>query len=187
MPVVEALRLGLEPLVDLLLRAELLRDVARLVHQIEDRAVLHGLAELIGVDVPAEHLEARLTVLLEQRCPREADEDGTGQEDLHRLVQLAGLRAVALVHEHEQFPYGRAGLLLQLFNEGVEVVDTPVTELVHQRTEQPRPGLAELGHQIRAALRAGDCLATPAEDPLDLLVQLVAVGHDEDAGLGQVL
>jgi hypothetical protein len=47
----EPLGLGLEPLIDLGRRGDALVDVARLVAQVEDHAVLHGLVELVGVDV----------------------------------------------------------------------------------------------------------------------------------------
>ena len=54
----QPLGLGLEPLVDLLLRGDALVDVARLVAQVEHHAVPHGLVELVGVDVAAEDLDA---------------------------------------------------------------------------------------------------------------------------------
>ena len=62
-----------------------------------------------------------------------------------------------------------------------------LAELVDQRAEQARRGLAELAHQVAAAAGAVDRLARVGEDALDLLVQLVAVGDDGDAGVGVVL
>ena len=53
---------GLEPLVDLLLRRDVLVDVPRLVAQIQHDLVLHRLVELVGVDVAAEDLDALLLV-----------------------------------------------------------------------------------------------------------------------------
>ena len=102
-------------------------------------------------------------------------------------MQLAALRAVALVHEDEHLAHRRAGLGLQLLDEGVEVVHVLAAELVHQRAEQARLGLAELAHQVAAAAGALDGLARLGEDALDLLVQLVAVGDDGDAGVRVVL
>ena len=72
----QSLGLGLEPLVDLRLRGDVLVDVARLVAQIEHHAVLHRLVELVGVDVAAEDLDALLLVGLQQRRAGEADEHG---------------------------------------------------------------------------------------------------------------
>ena len=78
LPVVQPLGLGLEPGVDLVLRAEALVDVPRLIDQVEHHPVLHAFAELVGVDVAAEDLQAGLLVLLEQRRAGEADEDRVG-------------------------------------------------------------------------------------------------------------
>ena len=102
----QALGLGLEPLVDLRLRGDALVDVPRLVAQIQHHPVLHRLVELVGVDVAAEDLDALLLVRLQQRRAGEADEHRARQDGLHRLVQLAGLGAVALVHEDEQVALG---------------------------------------------------------------------------------
>ena len=66
LPVVQALGLGLEPRIDLVLRAKALVDVPRLIDQIEHHLVFHGLAELVGVDVAAEDLQAGLP------CPSSA-------------------------------------------------------------------------------------------------------------------
>ena len=54
----QALRLELEPLIDLGLRGDVLVDVARLVAQVEHDAVAHRLVVLVGVDVRAEDLDA---------------------------------------------------------------------------------------------------------------------------------
>ena len=74
------------------------RTVARNTKPDRDRAI----DELVGVDVAAEDFDAPLPVRLEERSAGEADEDPVRQNGLHRLVQFARLRAVALVHEDEQ-------------------------------------------------------------------------------------
>ena len=139
------------------------------------------------MDVAAEDFEAGLLVLLQERRAGEADEDRAGHERLHRAVQLAALRAVALVHEDEQLAHGLAGLRGQFLDERVEIVHALPPELVHQRAEQARLGLAELAHQVAPAAGAVDRLPGFGEDALDLLVQLVAVGDDDHAGVGLVL
>ena len=110
-----------------------------------------------------------------------------GMMRLHRAVQLAALGAVALVHEDEHLAHGLAGLGFQFLDERVEVVHALPAELVDQRAEQARLGLAELAHQVAAAAGARDGLAGLGEDALDLFVQLVAVGDDGHAGVGIVL
>ena len=149
LPVVQPLGFGLEPGVDLVLRAEPLVDVARLVDQIEHHLVLHRLAELVGVDVAAEHFQAGLLVLLQQRRAGKADEHRVRHHRLHHAVQLAALRAVAFIHEDEHLADGRAGLGFQFLDERVEVVHVLAAELVHQRAQQPRRGLAELASSGR--------------------------------------
>ena len=151
----QALGLGLEPLVDLRLRGDALVDVARLVAQVEHHAVLHRLVELVGVDVAAKDLDALLLVGLQQRRAGEADEHGVRQDRLHRLVQLAGLGAVALVHEDVEVALGleagRQGLL-HLLDVAGDVADLfavlLAAELVDQRAEQP-------GRRWRSAWRSG--------------------------------
>ena len=159
-----ALGLGLEPLVDLLRRGQVLVDVARLVAQVEDDAVLDGLVELVGVDEAAEGLDARGLVGLEQRRAGEADEHRPGQELLHRVVHLAGLGAVRLVDEDEDVALGTE-VLRDL---GVQLLDEVVlglvaaglvigaAELVDQRADQPLVDLVERGEQVGAALGAVD-------------------------------
>ena len=132
LPVVQALRLGLEPSVHLLRRSQFLRNVARLIDKIENHLVLNRLAELVGVDVSAEHFEAGLLVLLQERRAGKADEHRARQQRLHRLVQLAALGAMALVHEDEQLADRRARLLLQFLDESIEIIHALLAELVDQ-------------------------------------------------------
>ena len=75
------------------------------------------------------------------------------------LVQLAALGAMAFVHEDEDLAHGLAGLRLQFLDEGVEVVHVLPAELVDQRAQQARRGLAELRHQVAAAAGALDRFA----------------------------
>ncbi|MCY1298899.1 hypothetical protein D9M70_484080 [compost metagenome] len=104
--IVQALGLGLEPLIDLLLRGDVLVDVAGLVAQVEHHAIGHRLIELVGVDVAAKHLDALLLVGLEQWRACEADKCRVGQDHLHGFVQFTRLGAVALVDEHIEIALG---------------------------------------------------------------------------------
>ena len=187
LPVVQPLGLGLEPGVDLVFRPETLVNVARLIDEVQHDAVLDALAELVGVDVATEHFLTGARVLLEQGRAGEADEYRIRHHRLHHPVQLAALRAVALVHEHKHFPHGEAGPGLQLLDIGVEVVHVLGAELVYQRTQQARRRLTELGHQVAAAFASGNDGIRTREHALNLLVQLVTVGDDGDTGIGIVL
>ena len=186
----EALRLGLEPLVDLLRRGEVLVDVAGLVAQVEHHAVAHGLVELVRVDVRAEDFDRALFVGLQERRAGEADEGGLRQDGFHGPVQLAGLGAVRLVDEDEELaPSLEAGrqALLDVLDVLVHRVGVAAAELVDERAEEPRRRLIEDGDEVGAAFGAVDVFAHALKDALDLVVQLDAVGDDENAGAGDVL
>src|SRR6266516_3331870 len=101
LPVVQTLGLRLKPGVDLFLRAERLIDIPRFIHEVEYDPVRHALTELVGVDVAAEDFEAGLCVLRKQRCSGKADENRVGHHRLHHTVQLAALRAMALIDKYE--------------------------------------------------------------------------------------
>ena len=159
-----ALGLGLEPLVDLGGRGQMLVDVAGFVPQVEHHAVLDGLVELVGVDEAAERLEAGGLVGLEQRRAGEADEHRAGQQLLHGVVHLAGLRAVRLVDEDEEVALG--GEVLR--DAGVQLADELVrrprrasalavgaAELVDERADEPLGRLVERVEQVDAAARCG--------------------------------
>src|SRR5580700_2224898 len=94
---------------------------------------------------------------------------------------------MALVYENEQLTDCRARLLLQFFDKSIEVAHVLLTELVYQRAEQTRSGLAKLRHQIVAAAGAVNGFARAGEDALDLFVQFIAVGKDEHASVRLVL
>ena len=63
----------------------------------------------------------------------------------------------------------------------------PPAELVDERTQEARFGLAELAHQVVAAAGAVDGLARLGEDSLNLFVQFVPIGDDGHARVGVVL
>ena len=187
----------LESAVDLPLGPEVLVDVAGLVADVADDAVLDGLVELVGVDEGAEPLTRPLLVAFEDGRAGEADEHGVREERPHGVVELARLGAVGLVHEHVDVALGtvaagdRPADVVEVGGEGlvarlvVAVVGGP--ELVDERAEQRRGVGVELGDEVGAARGAGDVLADALEDHLDLLVELDAVGDDEDTGVGDVL
>ena len=72
--------------------------------------IFHGLAEFIGVDVAAKCFKASLSIFCQQRRPGEPDEHCVGHHRLHNAMQLAALRAMALVHEHKDLANCPAGL-----------------------------------------------------------------------------
>jgi hypothetical protein len=58
---------------------------------------------------------------------------------------------------------------------------------VHQRAEQPVGRLAELIHQVLAAIATMNGLAGGGENPFDLFVKLVAIGNYGHPGIWLVL
>ena len=136
LPVVQRLGLGVKPLVDLVLRSQLLVNVAGLVHQVQHHAIFHGFAEFVGVDVAAKYFQAGGFVFLEQGRAGEADEHRIGHQRLHHAVELAALCAVAFVHKYKHLTHRGAGLRLQVFDKCVKVrigIFGRRAKLVHQR------------------------------------------------------
>jgi len=185
----EAAGLGFEPLVDFGLRRNLLIDVARLVAQVEDDPIAHGLVEFVGVDVGAEDLDAPLLVRAQERRAGEPDEHGIGQDRLHRVVEVAGLRAMALVDEDVDVALGakvRRQRALEFMHVALHVGILAACELVDEGAHEPRLGGVERGDQVGAARGPIDVFADALEDFFDLLIQLDAVGDDDHARVGHV-
>ena len=83
---------------------------AVLVDQLDRRAVFLGALEVVARDVVAEDALGQL-VLLEQRRAGEADEGRVRQRQPHVARELAGLRAVRLVGNHDDVVALAVGLL----------------------------------------------------------------------------
>ena len=180
-------------MIDLGGRGDVLIDVPRLVAQVEHDPVADRLVELVGVDVGAEDLDAGLPVGFQQRGSGEANEQGIGQQSLHRLVQLPGLGPVTLVDKHIDVALGREPDRQRLFHR-LDIAGDIATlivvlagELVDQRAEQPRVGLVESGDQIGAALGPHDLFVHALEHLLDLLIEFGTVGDDQDPGVADML
>ena len=138
------------------------------------------------MDVASEHLKACRLVFLQQRRPGKTDEDGIRKHRLHHTVQLATLRAMALVDEHKHITHCRGRFGFQILDERIEVVDIPPTEFVDERAEKSRFGLAKLLDQVSAAGASCDGLACFMKDVFDLRVEFVPVGDDRDPSAGVV-
>ena len=137
--IVQALGLGVKPLVNLVPVGQGLVDVARLVAQVQHHALTHRLVKLVGVDVAAKHLNALLLVGFQQGRAGKTKKQRIGQQCLHSLVQVATLGAVALIHEHMDVALGHkvSRQVAQGFNEllgafTVGIVVRLAAKLVHQ-------------------------------------------------------
>src|SRR6185437_11941035 len=95
--------------------------------------------------------------------------------------------AMALIDEDKHLADGFSRLCFNLFNKGVKVVHVALAELVDKRAQQPRFGLSELAHKFTTAARALDRLTDVREDPLNLLIELVAIRDDRDTRIGIIL
>ena len=133
--------------------------------------------------------------VLQQRRAGEADEHRVRQDGLHRLVQLARLGAVALVHEHEE-------VALRLEAARQRLVDSPRCSRRYRRlrrssslppnlwiSEQISQGVVSFSLAIRSAplFVRYNLLVDALEDLFDLLVEFGAVGDDQNAGVRDVL
>jgi len=180
----------LEPFVDGGLGREPLRHVAGFVLEVENDAVGHPLMELVGVDVGAEDIPCHQLVLAQERRAGEADEDCALHPALHLLVHVAALGAVAFVHEYVKTAgYRRPAAFESFYYPLIHVLTLLLgTELVDKGTKQARAGCGQFRHELVSrddarGWRLGADDAGILHHTFDLLVQLVAVGDDEDAGV----
>ena len=189
--IVQPLGFQLEPLIDLRLRCHVLVDIPRLIAQVEHDTVRHRLVEFVGVDIGAEHFEAGLLVRFQQRRAGETDEHRIRQDRLHRLVQIAALRAVAFIDKDVHIALGTKILRQRLTHLFDVAADISVrlflaAEFVDQRAQQPGRRIVQLRDQVGAACAPHNVLVDALEYLLDLLVQLGAVGDHQHAGVFHV-
>jgi len=173
---------AVEPTIDLVLRGDVLVDVPRFVAQIQHDTVAHGFVVLVGVDVRAEGLDARLLVALQQRRSGETDQHRLGKHLPHGAVEFAGLGAVTFIDEDEDFaggPEAARKLTTEIGEESIEIVFIGGSEFVNERTDQPIGRGGQRLHEVGAASGAANLFSDAAEDLFDLLVQLHAVGDDQ--------
>ena len=117
--------------------AELLAPV--LVDQLDGGAVLLRALEVVARDVVAEDALGDL-VLLEQRRAGEADEGRVGQGEAHVAGELARLRAVRLVRDHDDVVALAVGLLrVHILVELVDQAEDVAVVLLQQLAPAPRP------------------------------------------------
>ena len=170
----------IEPVVDDV-PGELLLDQATFVEQRHHRTIGHGLIDGVFVDEPAEGGE-RVFLLLQQRRAGEAQVAGLGEQPAHLGGELAvpaisaRLRAMAFIHQHEDVPVAV----------GSFVAACRAVELVDDGGDQ-RCLVAYQFDQMRAAGCPHRFHIAGLEGALDLLVQVVSVGDDDDARVGDGL
>ena len=126
----------------------------------------------------------------QQRCAGEADKHGVGQDFLHRVVQIARLRAVTLVDKDVEVTFGfeiRRQAAFHFLNKLCNLALFLASKLVDERAEQPGRGGVEFVDQVLPAFRAVDVFVDALEHLLDLLVQFGAVGDDQDTSILHIL
>ena len=187
----------------------MLLDVARLVAQVEDDAVLHGFVELVGVDVRSEVRRRGQRALVDAKKRRSSETDqhhAIAHDLLHGLVEHTALGTMALVNEHVDVPLGLESggqmlgdllhvlrdrrLAAQFLVDGRKFFRRRITgdaELVDKRRHQPVRVRVERLDEIIAAHGLVGLLSGFSESVGDLLVKFVAVGDDDDAGILLIL
>lgn len=187
--VAEVVKLVVEQLHRVVVEAEV--HHAALVIDGARGAVVHGLAHVVDVDVVAEHL-LRVPVAVADGRARESDKRSARQGLSHLLAEsllhalalrvpvlIAILRAVGLVAHHDDVAAGGEGrvALLKLLYGGED--DASALAALQQAAQV----VAALGVD---GLLAEEVLAA-AELAEELVVEVLAVGHDHDRHLGQSL
>ena len=157
-----------------------LRDAVLVVER-HGGPVLHRFSEVVDRDVIAEDL-AGLLLAVHQRRAGEPDERGVRQGGAHVAGEEVVLAAVGLVGHHDHVAAARE-LRVDLARRRVE--------LLNQR-EQVAVVLTEQLPQVRAAAGPHGLLrflhgAGAREGGVDLLVELVAVGDDQETPVARHL
>ena len=147
--------------------------------------------------------DERVLLGLEKRRSREADQHHVLAHDpLHRLVEDAALRPVALVHEDEHIALRlesrrkpirdllqvELGTALQL--DALLLARRRITrhaELVDERGDEPVLRVVERGDEVVSARRPVRRLARVLESVRDLFVELVAIRDDDDPRIRPML
>jgi hypothetical protein len=132
---------------------------------------------------------------LSSGVPVKSDEHRAGQNLLHRFVQLARLRAMALIHEHEQVALGfevrrqRLGFISAINSSASPSVIPAFFAPNLWISEQISHGFVAFSvrHQIRAACRAIDASLTPLNTFSICSSSFHAIGDNQHPGIGDVL
>ena len=163
----------LEPAVELgLVRFQF--DQAAFVQQRDNGLVVHGLAHGIFVDEAAE-LEGGGLLAFGERRAGEADVAGVREDLAHLAVDQAVLAAMALVHQDKNVGVIVGDLFI---GHGLELVDDGGDDVGFVRLDQ--------FDQVPSRFGLHDGLAAVLEGAVDLIVEVDAVGDQQDARVGDV-
>ena len=146
---------------------------ARVVVERHRRAIVHGPLEVVGRNVVAEHA-ARQLVAFEERRSREADVSRVRQGVAHVERELPVLRPVRLVGDDDdvvaqRVRLARTDLLVELLDEREQVGHLCPDERLQVAT-------ARRAARVLVVVRQ----SAPREGVVDLLVQILAVGQDQE-------
>ena len=167
----------IKPFINLFARAEILRNIAAFVTQVKNHVIAHTFVEFVCMNVASKNFQTRLLVFLQKWRAGKAHENRLRHQSRHRLVQLARLRAVALIHEYDKITFHaevRRQRILDFFQElfviTVSNFTATATELVNQRTNDRTFGRIQTVQQIATALGANNLFFHTLEQLLYLVI-----------------
>ena len=179
-------RFCIKPRINLILRADFLRNITILIAQIQNNAVGNTFIELIGMDIATKHFDTGSLILLQKRCSGKAHENSIGHNRFHCQVQLTGLCTVALVNKYENiifgFEIGRQGSFQFLYVSLIVLLGcltTTLAKLMNQRAEQAILVRIQSSQQIRATSGTNNSFIYAFEILFNLLVEFVTVCNDQ--------
>ena len=156
--------------------AQLLATV--LIDQLDGCAVLLRAFEVVPRNVVAEDALGDL-VLLEEWCSREPDKGRVRQRQTHVAREPSGLGTVRLIRDHDDIVTIAVGFLrVHILIEFVDQAKDVAVVLL----EQP----FEVGARCRP-WRAAVSDATADEGSIDLVVEIVAIGHQQEGEISRQL
>ena len=172
-----ATRFQIKPFINLFAGAQILWNIAAFVTQVKNHVIAHTFVEFVCMDVASENFQTRLLVFLQKRRAGKAHENRLRHQSRHRLVQLARLCAVALIHEYNEIAFHakvRRERILDFFQEllviAVSNFTATASELVNQRTNDRTFGRIQTVQQIATALGANNLFFHTLEQLLYLVI-----------------
>ena len=188
-------RFCLKPSVDPILLDNILLHLTSLITQIQNHFIPHSFIKLIAMDVRAKYLQTGLLIFFHQWSTCETDKSGIRQNGFHRFVELAGLGTVAFIHKDIEISFGRKVFRQQAFqilNKSsiiglAALAFVFLAKLVNQGAHHDRRGVVDLLNQFASPANTDNALIYPGKHLLNLHIQLVPVGDNQDTAVRNIL
>ena len=178
--------LYIKPLVNTILRRQILGNITILIAQIQYDTIGHAFVIFIRVDVCTENFDTNLFISFQQRSTGKSNKHCVWHNDLHRRMKFTGLRSVTFINK-----YHKISLCLEIGRErGFQLFDilivvifccfaTTAAKLMYQRADQRIIIYIQTIQQILTALGTSNILIHAGECFFYLLIKFISVCNDK--------